>query len=638
MTAAEQRAYWDEFYPGDSTAPVRELAPAGLSLAGNAIELPAGYWIVLKRASVQRWAYDANAQTLTEVVAPGVTPWVFPLSTAGVLGKRTQIGASTALDFRPTSMPANAPSIVSLGTSFLEGCTTVLEVYLPRDTITRVSTSAFNGCTALRKIEPLLPDSVTYVGQQSVFWNCKALRGTLTIGGDGRTMTAISGDNRFLFQNMSSITELVYGEGIHNSYFLFSDGSYWTSHGGMAGMSSVTSIICRTTATMSWRQGVEYPEGIKTCLFNDMTRLQYVEVNGFISSGKGLPSTPSGQTRMLVPAGNTDWCDFMANNTGVNITPWADLTDAERRAYWDRFYPGDAGAPAREFTPAGITLANNAIEMPAGYWIVPKTKCVLAIDLSFGNADGVAGCTLSPASADGTYAPGTSVTVTLTLEKGVTFRGWSGPIADADKSKTMITVTVDADKTLKASFLTDFWSYDPASGTLTDGDWSFRTTGARTSLTVVETLKAGSSTALDFSREIRGGGVIVGIGQGALAGVPPVAQVALPSTVTHIGAYAFADSDLLTVVFAGDRPTIAAGAFPGEGRARLRTGWVDCPGWRRLARAKDGATRWANLGADEQALYWGRFPRQAGDWDPYSLLGDGVWFVPSCGGLLLLVK
>ena len=229
--------------------------------------------------------------------------------------------------------------------------------------------------------------------------------------------------------------------------------------------------------------------------------------------------------------------------------------------------------------------------------------------------------------------------MTLNLSAGVTFLGWSGPVAAADRQKTTITVTVDAVKTLKASFRTAFWSYDPESQTLTDGDWTFRTAGARTSLTVVETLKAGSSAALDFSREISGGGAIVGIGQWALAGVPPVAQVTLPSTVTHIDAYAFADSDLLTVVFAGDRPTIAVGAFPGEGRARLRTGWGDCPGWRRLARAKDGATRWVNLGADEQALYWERFPKRSHDMrTPYSLLNDGIWFVPSCGGLLVIVK
>ena len=93
------------------------------------------------------WTVGASAETLviTEQPSSG-TAWEFALSASGVLTKTTA-GGSNSLNFKTISLP-DGYAIRSFAASFLSGNTSVKYLYFP-STVTNISDSAFNGCSAL---------------------------------------------------------------------------------------------------------------------------------------------------------------------------------------------------------------------------------------------------------------------------------------------------------------------------------------------------------------------------------------------------------------------------------------------------------------------------------------------------------
>ena len=295
-------------------------------------------------------AWDFDAGTLTEAAKPGEKPWVFAYTSDGVLGCPVQKGDAKTLDFR--HLPDGVPPLKELGRNCLSG-TAIEEVYLP-DTLVSIGPAAFHNCRKLRRIEPLIPDSVTHFGTSHALGGCGALEGTLVIGGSDGPIDPLPGDNRFLLSGLGRIGGLVFGAGCGPSFFKW-------SYGGFNGCGSVTSIVCRTKETLDWSQGVSWPEGCRTCLFQDMKKLATVDVAGFVSNGAGLPELKPGQCTIRVPAESAEWKDFLAQKTNV--------VDA-------------------------LTVKGNALGIPAGYRI--EVKPPVAHVQSWGYAPKLVELTVDP--------------------------------------------------------------------------------------------------------------------------------------------------------------------------------------------------------------------------------------------------
>ena len=251
-------------------------------------------------------ASDPDDGVLTLLVRGSERPWAFAYTSDGVLGCPVQKGDAKTLDFR--HLPDGVPPLKGLGQNCLSG-TAIEEVYLP-DTLVSIGPAAFYNCRKLRRIEPLIPDSVTHFGTSHALGGCGALEGTLVIGGSDDPIDQLPDDNRFLLSGLGKIGGLVFGAGCGPSFFKW-------SYGGFSGCGSVTSIVCRTMETLDWSQGVSWPEGCRTCLFQDMKKLETVDVAGFVSNGAGLPELKPGQCTIRVPEESAEWKDFLAQKTNV---------------------------------------------------------------------------------------------------------------------------------------------------------------------------------------------------------------------------------------------------------------------------------------------------------------------------------
>jgi len=233
------------------------------------------------------------------------------------------------------------------------------------------------------------------------------LKGTVRIGGDGPTVERPAGgtDWRHVFRNVGGIETIVFGSETANC---FKPDCYIQSlYAGFPGCGNVTSIVSRVSEPMAWNKKERWSEGLPCVLFEHCAKLKNLELAGFLTSAVGLPKVKPGQCRVVVPANHPNWVAFAV--TPGNLKSWAKLTDAERAAYWGT---RPAGAEKVELAPYGQTLKENAIGMPEGYWLVPRARYALTIDLA--PADGWSLYALSPApEADGTYAAMTDVTAVL---------------------------------------------------------------------------------------------------------------------------------------------------------------------------------------------------------------------------------
>ena len=165
-------------------------------------------------------------------------------------------------------------------------------------------------------------------------------------------------------------------------------------------------------------------------------------------------------------------------------------------------------------------------------------------------------CTFAPAGTpfDGGsdiegvyYASNTTVTVTMTPTSGgeLEFLGWHGPVADEDRQKTVVDVTIEGVTDLVAYYSTP-WTY--AGGVLTDGYWAFNASGSAGALTISSIRQqAGGLSLLDL-RKGTGGSGVTAIGGSVFDGNTLLKEVRLPDNVTTIGNYAFRNCLALTTV------------------------------------------------------------------------------------------
>ena len=413
---------------------------------------------------------------------------------------------------------------------------------------------AHQGCSNLETIDGGLPQRISSI-EQKFLYNCKKLTTPIEIGFGTDEMGClipvtfgVDGSKLgWTFINCNSIPSIKYGPGVTTVPFYACYGitgleylelgeNVTAFNDSTKGCSALTNIVITTTNTLSlspvWQTDASFQGA----------NLREITWNGWFKVAPGATAFKwnDRQVRFVVPGDNMDWVAFMYDST--KVTPWATVV-AEHPEYGTAYY-ATYGEDARE--PVGLSIA--ATGFPAT-WIVTNGAELDGYALTIANLDSRFGTiAVTPAPpASGLYAEGTEVTVSISVEPGVTFRGWSGDVAEEDRTKTTITLTMDDNKALAASIDAAFWAY--ADGVLTDGSSTFTTTGTEDALTVSALRSLSASGEVDFSKPINGGsGKISKLATALFNGNKDLVKVILPDGLEQIGANSFYGCTGLTTV------------------------------------------------------------------------------------------
>ena len=174
-------------------------------------------------------------------------------------------------------------------------------------------------------------------------------------------------------------------------------------------------------------------------------------------------------------------------------------------------------------------------------------------------------CTVTPPNfGDIYYTNGTVVTATAVPAEGVSFVRWIGDVAEEDREKPSIFVTMDGKKSI-TPYLKGQWILDeanPKAMTVTDGYWTFAATGSREAITVGAVKTAGAVGLIDFSTGILGGGAFAGIGDSVFNGSAVLEECVMSDTMTSLGGSAFRNTtNLRRVVLSKYLTTMGGFAF-----------------------------------------------------------------------------
>ena len=328
-------------------------------------------------------------------------------------------------------------------------CSALTTFSLP-DSLKKIGTQAFNGCAALESVEPLFPDGLTTLGGFA-FQNCKLLTGDVvrigfaTNSATGEMEVTTIGD--YCLRYVTKLGSLIVGPGVTGmSANALKETQFKSVEFGCnmptfpsfdnSNGKEVTNLVFRYTGDIE----------LGSVCFNEMKKLKEVTWGGWftVKSGVTNPFNLWGnlQCRFIVPRTNDSWNAFMADTT--KMTPWASCDKADKDAYFARY-----GADA--VWPAGISVAVSG-GLPRTY-IVRTLEGANEAQLVVKSTDEEMGSiTVDPQPSPETnlYPADTPVVVTLTLRTGATFAGWEGDVAEEDRMKTSITVTMDRSKKLLA--------------------------------------------------------------------------------------------------------------------------------------------------------------------------------------------
>lgn len=431
-------------------------------------------------------------------------------------------------------------TVKSLGASAFNAAKSLKSVVLS-DYITSIPGDCFVNCTALEHAQPLTPSHMTSIGNWA-FGYCAKLKEPAEIGfgtnelGEARTVTI--GERVFYG---AGITSLRIGPGYQGtstpsliisdcksiafidlgpSITKFTPNMYSTC---TANVSPLTGLVFRTTSDVTFNTSDDTLWGC--------TKLKEVVLNGWMvvpANKNPFVNWTDRQARFIVPGDNASWAAYMADQT--KMEPWDSpgIAQSWRDAYYTKY-----GANARQ--PEGLSIA--VVGGLPREWIVsngakPKgfPLAVTPVPASFGSV------TVSPeAPPSGLYDAGTVVEVTLSLNDGVEFRGWTGNVPAGSEQSLQLRVTVDSAKTLTANVLASFFDYDGAA--LTDGVQEYAASGAKESISVNAVRALPPDQTMDLRKPVADGGVITGIG--TFDNNKEIKSVLLPDTVSWTGARAF---------------------------------------------------------------------------------------------------
>ena len=204
------------------------------------------------------------------------------------------------------------PALTTLPRTFISNDTALTNVdFSASSNLTTVGLNAFDGCTALKRIEPLLPDSVVNVDSYA-FQNCP-IEGTLRIGFGASLTLGVAAYNvggQFIG---ARIQELVGGPALTTLPRAF-----------------ISSDTALTNADFSASTNLAT---VGQSVFDGDSALIEVRFNSYPSFGTyPFLSVPS-KARFFLSREATKWDAWIAN--AANATAWTNLTPAAQKVYDD---------------------------------------------------------------------------------------------------------------------------------------------------------------------------------------------------------------------------------------------------------------------------------------------------------------
>lgn len=204
-------------------------------------------------------------------------------------------------------------------------------------------------------------------------------------------------------------------------------------------------------------------------VFQDQTALKEVAFTGGVPAfdTRAAQSFPDAAARTMffsVPRDHAGWVAALEGH----VTP---LSDAERTAVW-RAHPNRP-------MPFGVVDASVFRTHHEQYvcYDDARASCRVTIDHDtfFGDAVDVAAD--SAAGPDGTYLPGTTLTLTPKPSATGTFRKWYGDVSHADATNAVLTLVVTNDVWLFARFVHP-WTLSADRKTVSNGNFTINCTVA----------------------------------------------------------------------------------------------------------------------------------------------------------------
>lgn len=271
-----------------------------------------------------------------------------------VKSSKTFYGAENILDL---TLPIRDGGVITRVGNFQADSSTLTAVKLP-PTLKTIDGMAFYAISALVSVTPFLPDSVTTIGG-GAFVQSGNLKGDLRIGFG----TNVVGD--------PVPVSLPYYDGTRS--LAFKQTAVGPNVALGPGVTSVPAEMFMTVGTITNLYLGENIALIGYSAFDNLGKSKRADVvfagdKPATISTSAFGGAKAQYLRFFLPmryrSRHPAWYAFVTDP--AKVTPWKELTDAQRTAYWAA-YPRAAGDRSR---PYGLTLAGAAADgIPADQWI-----------------------------------------------------------------------------------------------------------------------------------------------------------------------------------------------------------------------------------------------------------------------------
>ena len=340
-------------------------------------------------------------------------------------------------------------------------------VRLPEN-LEEIGKSCFWGCKALKTVTPFLPKTIRRIGRDA-FRSCPSIESPLEIGfGRDAAGNPIRVEKlpEWACYECRKIPSVKYGPGVRDvGQFLCASCDSVGSIEFGANVTNVEDTLGATAQSLTnvvFRRTEDISLSPKANVFQGCTKVRELTLGGWMDlaqAGGAFAGWVDLQGRIVIPGDNVKWAAWLADET--KMTPWKDCPADVRKRYY-----ADFGKDARE--PAGATVAVPG-KLPR-LFIVKTAAELTDYPLLLKAPDAAyAVVSASPAPlANGAYAKGTRVSVTLKTLPGTSFVGWEGDVAAADAQKPTVTVTMDRVRKLAAS-VSRTWRVAPNGDDANDG-------------------------------------------------------------------------------------------------------------------------------------------------------------------------